>query len=33
MPNAKLMFAATESGALRTYKFPLTGERLLVVWP
>ena len=23
---AKVMFAATESGALRTYKFPLTGE-------
>ncbi len=25
LPNAKSMFAATESGNLRTYKFPLTG--------
>ncbi|KAG1658747.1 hypothetical protein FOA52_000860 [Chlamydomonas sp. UWO 241] len=28
LPNAKVMFAATESGALRTYKYPLTGEFL-----
>mmetsp|Transcript_36831 Transcript_36831/g.108610 ORF Transcript_36831/g.108610 Transcript_36831/m.108610 type:complete len:1386 (-) Transcript_36831:299-4456(-) len=28
LPNAKLMFAATEAGALRTYKYPLTGEFL-----
>ncbi len=26
LPTAKVMFAATESGALRTYKYPLTGE-------
>ena len=25
LPNAKVMFAATENGSLRTYKFPLTG--------
>lgn len=28
LPTAKVMFAATESGALRTYKYPLTGEFL-----
>ena len=26
LPASKVMFAATESGALRMYKFPLTGE-------
>lgn len=26
LPAAKVMFAATEAGALRMYKFPLTGE-------
>jgi hypothetical protein len=25
LPTTKIMFAATETGALRTYKFPLTG--------
>eukprot|EP00198_Chlamydomonas_reinhardtii_P011942 XP_001701279.1 flagellar associated protein [Chlamydomonas reinhardtii] len=26
LPNARVMFAATEAGGVRTYKYPLTGE-------